>query len=70
MDVADDDKDVKLYKASSDLLPELQVKIPLLVWSKSTPNTPPTFRRWIFASKTELQLIQLVRVPPQVMTLS
>ena len=32
MDAAEADFDAKLYKASGDLIPELQVKLPLLIW--------------------------------------
>lgn len=32
MDAAEADFDAKLYKASGDIIPELQVKLPLLIW--------------------------------------
>ena len=32
MDAAEADYDAKLYKASADIIPELQVKLPLLIW--------------------------------------
>lgn len=32
MDAAEADLDAKLYKASADIIPELQVKLPLLIW--------------------------------------
>jgi hypothetical protein len=32
MDAAEADFDAKLYKASSDLIPELKVKLPQLIW--------------------------------------
>lgn len=32
MDAAGDDSDAKLYRVSSELLPELQAKLPQLVW--------------------------------------
>jgi hypothetical protein len=32
MDAAEADFDAKLYKASTDLIPELKVKLPQLVW--------------------------------------
>lgn len=32
MDAAESDYDAKLYKASGDIIPELQVKLPLLIW--------------------------------------
>lgn len=31
MDAAEADYDAKLYKASGDILPELQIKLPLLI---------------------------------------
>jgi hypothetical protein len=36
MDAAEADLDAKLYKASGDLIPELQVKLPLLIWHDGT----------------------------------
>ncbi len=32
MDAAEADSDAKLYKASSDLIPEIQTKLPQLIW--------------------------------------
>lgn len=32
MDAAEADFDAKLYKASGDIIPELQAKLPLLIW--------------------------------------
>jgi hypothetical protein len=32
MDAAEADLDAKLYKASGDIISELQVKLPLLIW--------------------------------------
>lgn len=32
MDAAEADFDAKLYKASADLIPELQTKLPQLIW--------------------------------------
>ena len=32
MDAAEAELDAKLYKASGDIIPELQVKLPLLIW--------------------------------------
>lgn len=37
MDAAEAELDAKLYKASGDIIPELQVKLPLLIWH-ATPG--------------------------------
>lgn len=54
MDAAAADSDVKLYKASSELLAELQAKLPYLL---SKPSGQP--RRWILFRKTS-EIAQLV----------
>jgi len=54
MDAAEADADVKLYKASGELLAELQVKLSLLLRAPS--NNP---RKWVFYNKTA-ELIRLV----------
>jgi hypothetical protein len=59
MDVKDDNKDVRLYRASGDLLPEIRAKLPQLVWSKSSSNSKKVVRRWVLHSKVE-ELIYLV----------
>jgi hypothetical protein len=63
MDVKDDNKDVKLYRASGDLLPEIRAKLPQLVWSKASDNSTKVARRWILNSKVE-EFIYLVSEPP------
>jgi hypothetical protein len=39
MDAAEADFDAKLYKASSDLIPELKVKLPQLIWHGGNSRT-------------------------------
>ena len=39
MDAAEADFDAKLYKASSDLIPEIQAKLPKLIWHDSKSRT-------------------------------
>lgn len=63
MDVKDDSKDVKLYRASGDLLPEIRAKLPQLVWLKASDSSTKVVRRWILNSKVE-ELIYLVSEPP------
>lgn len=59
MDAAED-RDLKLQRASSDLVTEFSAKLPTLLW-KSQPGTPlHTPRKWAPVSKTE-KLIALVR---------
>lgn len=66
MDAAED-RDLKLQRASSDLVTEFSAKLPTLLW-KSQPGTPlRTPRKWAPVSKTE-KLIALVR--PQLNWLS
>jgi hypothetical protein len=47
MDTAEADIDAKLYKASGDLIQELQIKLPQLIWhegkSRSRLRTHVTF---------------------------
>ena len=54
MDAASVDADVKLYKASAELLAELQQKLPLLL---QAPNKIP--RKWVLFTKTS-EISQLV----------
>lgn len=54
MDAAEADADVKLYKASGELLAELQAKLPQLLQSSS--GKP---RRWVLYSKTS-ELVRIV----------
>jgi hypothetical protein len=62
MDVKDDNKDVKLYRASGDLLPEIRTKLPQLVYSQSSDDSTKVVRRWVLHSKVE-ELIYLVSHP-------
>ncbi|KAL4802284.1 tubulin folding cofactor D C terminal-domain-containing protein [Aspergillus unguis] len=56
MDAADD-REVKLQRASGDLVEEFQAKLPSLLWKpQSNPKVP---RRWTLASKTE-RLVNLL----------
>ena len=59
MDAAED-RDLKLQRASSDLVTEFSAKLPTLLW-KSRPGAPHrTPRKWAPVSKTE-KLVALVR---------
>ncbi|KAL4887473.1 tubulin folding cofactor D C terminal-domain-containing protein [Aspergillus karnatakaensis] len=59
MDAADD-RDVKLQRASGDLVKEFLVKLPSLLWKpQSTQKGAPVPRRWTLASKTE-RLVNLL----------
>lgn len=58
MDAAED-RDVKLQRASGDLVTEFSAKLPSLLWrSQETPLRTP--RRWAQVTKTE-KLVSLVR---------
>ena len=63
MDVKDDNKDVRLYRASGDLIPEIRTKLPQLVWSKSNGHSEKVVRRWVLDAKVD-ELIYLVSDPP------
>jgi hypothetical protein len=63
MDVKDDNKDVRLYRASGDLIPEIRTKLPKLVWSKSNGHSAKIVRHWILDAKVD-ELIYLVSDPP------
>ena len=56
MDATDNNSDIKLYKASGDLLPELQAKLPQLLYRTCRRHgdvpTSPQIRSWVFDSKT------------------
>ena len=57
------DRDIKLQRASGDLVGEFSAKLPSLLWKSRTENnghTARTPRRWTPAAKTE-KLIGLVR---------
>ena len=60
MDVAED-RDVKLQRASGDLVAEFSAKLPSLLW-RSVGSAPRTPRKWAPESKTE-RLVTLVREP-------
>src|SRR5947207_14758633 len=62
MDVKDDNRDIRLYRASGDLIPEIRAKLPQLVWAKSSANSNKFIRRWVLDSKVE-ELIYLVSNP-------
>lgn len=57
MDAAEADFDAKLYKASGDIIPELQVKLPQLIWHDQQEKR---VRTHVLYSKCE-ELMQLVR---------
>jgi hypothetical protein len=63
MDVKDDNKDVRLYRASGDLIPEIRTKLPQLVWSKSNGHSEKVVRRWVLDAKVD-EFIYLVSDPP------
>jgi hypothetical protein len=58
MDVPEDNTDIKLYRASADLLPEIQAKLPKLI-RHSSPEKYGRVRRWVLDSKT-YEVIQRV----------
>jgi hypothetical protein len=62
MDAKDDNKDVKLYRASGDLIPEIRTKLLQLVWSKSNGHSAKVVRRWVLDAKVD-ELIYLVSDP-------
>lgn len=41
MDATEHDLDARLYKASGDLIPELQAKLPLLIWHDGNERGRP-----------------------------
>jgi hypothetical protein len=60
MDAADD-REVKLQRASGDLVKEFLDKLPSLLWKPQNAQTHVQVpRRWTLASKTE-RLVNLVR---------
>ena len=58
MDAAGDDADAKLYRASGELLLELQAKLPQLVWQHKDGRRKVRLR--VLHAKTE-ELVTLVR---------
>lgn len=59
MDAAED-RDVKLQRASGDLVSEFSAKLPSLLWRSQTGIPLRTPRKWAPATKTE-KLVSLVR---------
>lgn len=59
MDAAED-KDVKLQRASGDLVSEFSAKLPSLLWRAQTGTPLRTPRKWAQVTKTE-KLVSLVR---------
>jgi hypothetical protein len=57
MDAAGDDSDAKLYRVSGELLPELQAKLPQLVWHQKIGHRKVRLR--VIHAKTE-ELVTLV----------
>ena len=51
MDAAEADFDAKLYKASSDLIPEIQTKLPQLIWHDGKSRT--RLRTHVLSEKCE-----------------
>ncbi|KAJ5799803.1 uncharacterized protein N7518_001871 [Penicillium psychrosexuale] len=58
MDAAED-RDVKLQRASGDLVSEFSAKLPLLLWRAQTGTPLRTPRKWAQATKTE-KLVSLL----------
>lgn len=61
MDAAED-RDLKLQRASSDLVTEFSAKLPLLLWRAQHGTPLRTPREWAQVTKTE-KLVSLVRLP-------
>lgn len=59
MDAAED-RDLKLQRASSDLVTEFSAKLPTLLWRSEAGTPLRTPRKWAQVSKTE-KLVALVR---------
>lgn len=59
MDAADD-REVKLQRASSDLVTEFSAKLPSLLWRAQNGTPLRTPRKWAPVAKTE-KLVGLVR---------
>ena len=69
MDVKDDNKDVRLYRASGDLVPEILTKLPQLLRAEFGGQHDKVVRRWVLDSKVE-ELIYLVSEPRFLRTFS
>ncbi len=59
MDAPDDNRDIKLYRASADLLPEISRRLDELLTGISNAGNPPAHQPWIADSQTQ-KLISLV----------
>jgi hypothetical protein len=59
MDAAED-RDVKLQRASGDLVTEFSAKLPSLLWRSQNGTSLRTPRKWAQVTKTE-KLVSLVR---------
>ena len=59
---ATEDRDVKLQRASGDLVAEFSVKLPSLLWKSQNGTSLRTPRKWTQVTKTE-KLVSLVRYP-------
>lgn len=57
---ATEDRDVKLQRASGDLVAEFSVKLPSLLWKLQNGTSLRTPRKWAQVTKTE-KLVSLVR---------
>ena len=55
MDAAEADFDAKLYKASGDIIPEVQAKLPLLIWHDKSRKKIRT--HVLFTKCEELKLL-------------
>ena len=60
MDAAVDEQDVKLQRASADLLADLTQSLPLFLWRQSTHGAP-RIRRRVRARETD-RLVALVHL--------
>jgi hypothetical protein len=60
MDAPDDNRDIKLYRASADLLPEIARRLSDLLTGISDCKKPPEDQLWIPDSQTQ-KVISLVR---------
>jgi hypothetical protein len=60
MDAPEDNRDIKLYRASADLLPEIVRRLGDLLTDISDSRKPPEHQLWVSDSQTQ-KLISLVR---------
>lgn len=59
---ASEDRDIKLQRASNDLVAEFSNRLPKLLWKTQAEHTHRTPRKWAEVSKTE-KLVALVSTP-------